>query len=669
MARDTERKELEKYRQLMTPPDVFEDGFNWRTIIGAIFLGFVMMPGAMYLALMVGTGASITSASQWVTIILFAEVARRSLRDLKMQEIYILYYMAGLAMVSPFQGLLWNQFFVQSDFVNAMGIAQEVPAWVAPQAETIQEAGRTFFTKAWIAPVAFISIAIIIHYVDNFGLGYFFYRLTSDVEELPFPMAPVAASGITALTESEVSKNPWRWRCFSIGGMLGIAYGLVYIALPAVTGSILPKPVMLIPIPFLDFTPALSSILPATPFNLTIELGLIITGMVLPFWAVIGGGIGVLTTLFLNPYLFRHGILSNWHPGMDVVDTIYANNIDFYLALGIGLTLAVVIISFGKLIPPLVKRIRSSGKVRELSASEIGGKKKPSGWDRLVTNNVKRGDFSIFIALGIYVLSSIAWISLSTWLITGFPWKFFILYAAIYTPLISYASTKLEGIAGQTVALPYIREAAFILSGYQGVQIWFAPVPMANYGLQANNFRVLELTGTKIKSIVKTQFVTVPVIIVASLVFSTLFWKMAEIPSDAYPYAQKMWDLQAKLNCLTFSSTMEGGSLFFEALKPKWLICGASFGVGLYAIMAALGLPTLVVFGIVRGLCQGMPAGIPFEVIGALVGRFYFRKKFGDMWMKYVLVIGAGYACGMGLVAMVGMSLAILNKMMAPLLF
>jgi hypothetical protein len=204
--------ELEKYRQLMKPPDVFEDGFNWRTVIGAIFLGFVMMPGAMYLALMVGTGSSITSASQWVTIILFAEVARRSLKDLKMQEIYILYYMAGLAMVSPFQGLLWNQFFVQSDFVNAMGIAQEVPSWVAPQAESIREAGRTFFTRAWIAPVCFISLALIIHYIDNFGLGYFFYRLTSDVEELPFPMAPVAASGITALTESEVSKDPWRWR-------------------------------------------------------------------------------------------------------------------------------------------------------------------------------------------------------------------------------------------------------------------------------------------------------------------------------------------------------------------------------------------------------------------------------------------------------------------------
>ncbi|MCG2660830.1 MAG: peptide transporter [Kiritimatiellae bacterium] len=669
MAKNRQELELEKYRQLMQPPDVFLDGFSWRTVIGAIFLGFVMMPGSMYLALMVGTGASITSASQWVTIILFVEVARRSLKDLKMQEIYILYYMAGLAMMSPFQGLLWNQFFVQSDFVNAMGIANEVPSWVAPQAETIREAGRTFFTRAWIAPIALVSLGCIITYIDNFGLGYVLYRLTSDVEELPFPMAPVAAAGITALTESEVSKDPWRWRCFSIGGMIGMSFGLVYIALPAITGSILPKPIMLIPIPFIDFTAAVSQLLPATPLNLTIELGLVIIGMVLPFWAVIGGGIGVLAAIILNPYLYRQGILSNWQPGMDVLDTIYANNVDFYLAFGIGLTIAVALISLGQVVRPLIRRIRSSGGVRELSRREVGAERKTSAWRRLVTNNVKRGDFSIFISLGIYAFSTTFWIGLSTWLIDGFPWKFFVCYAVFYTPVISYAAAKLEGMAGQTVALPYIREAAFILSGYRGVQIWFAPVPMPNYGTQATNFRVLELTGTKVKSIIKTQLVTVPIIIIASLVFSQLFWKMAEVPSDAYPFAQKMWDLQAKLKCLTMSSTMEGGSLFFEALKPRWLIWGASFGVGLYAILAALGLPTLVLFGMVRGLCQGMPAGIPLEVIGALIGRFYFRRKFGDIWMKYVLVIGAGYACGMGLVAMVGMALAILNKMMAPLLF
>lgn len=669
MAQNRQDLELEKYRQLMKPPDVFADGFNWRTVVGAIFLGFVMMPGAMYLSLVVGTGGSITSASQWVTIILFAEVARRSLKDLKMQEIYILFYMAGLAMASPFQGMLWNQFFVQSDFVNAMGIAREVPSWVAPSTETIQEAGRTFFTKAWLVPFALVSVGVIITYIDNFGLGYVLYRLTSDVEELPFPMAPVAAAGITALAESEVSKEPWRWRCFSIGGMIGMAYGIIYIALPSVTGAILPKPIMLIPIPFIDITPSLSQLLPATPMNLTIELGLVITGMVLPFWAVIGGGVGVLATMLINPALYRHGILSNWQPGMDVLDTIYANNVDFYLAFGIGLTIAIALISLGQVFRPLIRMIRSSRGVRELSRREAGEAKKPSAWRRLVTNNVKRGDFSIFISLGIYAFSTAFWIGLSTWLIDGFPWKFFVCYAIFYTPIISYAAAKLEGIAGQTVALPYVREAAFILSGYRGVQIWFAPVPMPNYGPQAANFRVLELTGTKVKSVVKTQLVTIPIIIITSLLFSQLFWKMAEVPSDAYPFAQKMWDLQAKLSCLTMSSTMEGGSLFFEALKAKWLAWGVGFGVGLYAILAALGLPTLVLFGIVRGLCQGMPAGIPLEVIGALIGRFYFRRKFGDIWMKYVLVIGAGYACGMGLVAMVGMALAILNKMMAPLLF
>lgn len=667
-AMNKQERELEQYRQLMKPPEVFADGFNWRTVIGAIFLGFIMMPGAMYLSLVVGTGGSINSAAQWVTIILFAEVARRSLKDLKMQEVYILYYMAGLAMASPFQGLLWTQYFVQSDYANAMGIAQEIPFWAAPSGEEIREAGRTFFTRGWIAPIALGAMGLIITHLDNFGLSYVLYRLTSDVEELPFPMASVGASGITALTESHDSKEPWRWRCFSIGGMIGMAYGLIYIALPSVTGSILPKPVMLIPIPFVDFTTSLAHFLPATPFNLTLDIGLIITGMVLPFWAVIGGGLSVIVIMFLNPFLYRHGMLSNWHAGMNVLDTIYVNNIDFYLAFGIGLTIAITLISIGQIFRPLLRRLRSGGKVQDLARGH-SVERKPSAWQRLVTNNVKRGDFSIFISLGIYAFSTTFWIGLASFLIDGFPWKFFVFYAVFYTPTISYACAKLEGMVGQTVALPMVREATYILSGYQGIQIWYVSVPLPNYGVAAQGFRVLELTGTKIKSIVKTQLLVVPIIIVASLIFSQLLWKMAEVPSDAYPYVQKMWDLQAKLNCLTMSSTMEGGSLFFEALKFNWLGIGVAFGVILYIILSALGLPTLIVFGMLRGLSQGMPAGLPFEVIGALLGRYYFRKKFGDMWMKYVLVIGAGYACGMGLIAMVGMAFAILNKMMAPLIF
>ena len=60
-------KEIQEYRNLMQPPDTFEDGFNWKTVLGAVFLGFIMMPGSMYLSLVVGTGGSITEAARWVT--------------------------------------------------------------------------------------------------------------------------------------------------------------------------------------------------------------------------------------------------------------------------------------------------------------------------------------------------------------------------------------------------------------------------------------------------------------------------------------------------------------------------------------------------------------------------------------------------------------------------
>ncbi len=47
-----------------------------------------MMPGAMYLGLVAGSGLG--PAAQWVTVVLFAELARRSFQPLKRQELYML---------------------------------------------------------------------------------------------------------------------------------------------------------------------------------------------------------------------------------------------------------------------------------------------------------------------------------------------------------------------------------------------------------------------------------------------------------------------------------------------------------------------------------------------------------------------------------------------------
>ena len=72
----------------------------------------------------------------------------------------------------------------------------------------------------------------------------------------------------------------------------------------------------------------------------------------------------------------------------------------------------------------------------------------------------------------------------------------------------------MEGIAGQFVSLPLVREASFIAGarffGYQGIEIWYAPIPIHNYGEATVQFRQIELTGTSIRGIIKAEIVVFP---------------------------------------------------------------------------------------------------------------------------------------------------------------
>ena len=303
-----EDKELKEYRDLLSTPDHFEEGFDWKTVIGAIFIGFLMMPGSMYLQLVIGTG--IGPAARWVTIILFAEIARRSYTDLKQQEIFILYYMAGAALASPFQGLLWSQYLVQSDAAKMLGLTEYIPEWVAPAGDSMSLVERTFFHRDWMIPILLLIGSQVIQRIDHFGLGYALYRITSDVEKLPFPMAPVGALGTMALAEStEDRQKGWKWRVFSIGGVIGLFFGGVYVLLPTVSGLIFNESIQLIPIPWIELTRRTEEILPAVATGIQLDLGLLFVGMVLPFWAVIGGLIGLVITIIANPILYHYGIL------------------------------------------------------------------------------------------------------------------------------------------------------------------------------------------------------------------------------------------------------------------------------------------------------------------------------------------------------------------------
>ncbi len=672
MAERRQDQEIQQYRDLMKAPDRFEDGFGPKMIFAAIFLGFVMVPGSIYLSLFMGTGLG--PAAQWVTVILFAEVARRSMKELRVQEIFLLYYMAGIALSGGIlQGglisqLLWNQYLVQSQAAISMGVAQEIPWWVAPQLEEIEAAGRTFFTRAWLGPILFIVGLMLVQRIDHFGLGYTLYRLTAHVEKLPFPMAPVGALAVTALAESRANRQPWRWRCFSLGGVIGIAFGAVYIGIPTITGAFFGESIRVLPIPWLDFTPAISTpdFMPAVPLNISFDATFLIIGMVLPFWAVMGGLVGLLATWIMAPFLYKAGVLTSWQPGMRVVDTLYSNNIDFFLSLNIGLMFAIFLVSLYPLIRMIMRGIQGRRSPEESGTLRASLKE-------LFTRNRERGDLPILISLSIYVFSAISYILICVWLMPGdpetgagrFPWLFFLGFAFIYQPIISYVNAKLEGMVGQNVQLPLVQQAAYILSGYKGAEIWFAPIPLNDYSHSVREFRILELTGTRLFGIIKVELLAIPILLVSSFLFCELIWRLAPIPSEAYPFTEEVWRLQALNFSLMATSTMEGSSPFMEALKFDVVGYGLIGGVIAFTFLTFLGLPTFLVYGAVRGLNQTQPGGILLEVIGALIGRLYLQRKFGhQLYKQYVMVIFAGFSAGMGLSGMASVALVLIANSM-----
>ncbi len=340
--------------------------------------------------------------------------------------------------------------------------------------------------------------------------------------------------------------------------------------------------------------------------------------------------------------------------------TLFKNNVDFYFSFTIGVSAAVCIAGFWQVFAGLRKKREKNLKMQGIRL-EQEDTSVPEG----------RGDIPFSLGITVYLALTTFVIILSGYLIDWHPGVMIVLFILgyFYTPLISYVTARLEGMAGQVVQVPMIREICLILSGYQGVAIWFLPMPLGNYGQMTMFYRRCELLGTKFTSVWKAMVFLYPIILISSILFANFIWHIAEVPSAMYPYAQVMWPLNAEMQSIMFSATMGEYSQFEEALNFAYIGWGTFFGVGLFAVLSYLGAPIFLVYGVVRGLGQTLPHAVLGQFFGALLGHFYFRKQFGKMWRKYIPVIGAGFACGMGLINVFGIGIVFLNKSVVQLLY
>lgn len=637
------------------------DGFNWKTVLGALFIGFVMVPGSIYLSLVVGQ--TIGAAAEWVTIIIFAELARRSFSTLRRQEVYVLFYVAAGVMSAGAMGwaggLIWNQYLVGSapartiEVAGGVSLSEAIPDWVAPQPDSPAILQRSLLHRDWWKAIVIMVLIGLLGRINHFGLGYALFRLTSDVERLPFPLAPIAAEGATALAETGDRRESWRWNLFSTGAVLGILFGALYVGIPTLSGALLGEAWHLLPIPFADLMPLTQSYLPAAATALSFDLGSVMVGFVIPFPIVLGGFIAsTLSTFLLCPLLYHTGLLRSWQPGMGVIKTDLANQIDFWLSLGIGVSIAVALIGLYK-VSQSARQAWGEGKLTRLTVIPP-----PPG----------RGDIPIKYAMLAWFLSALGIIAVCHVLVPGFPLFWIALFALVVTPLNSYVSARMIGLAGSGVYFPYVKEGVVVMSGYRGADIWFAPIPLADHGRVAQQFRETELTKTKLISLIKAEVLIVILGLFCSFLFWGIFWKQGSIPSSQYPYAATFWPRQALFQCLWATANQGENAAFMKALHPEWIATGGGFALAFYAVCTAAHWPVLFYYGFIGGL-GALPHTAILMFAGGLAGRYYFARVMGaETWRKYTPVLCAGFFCGMGLIGMVGVAASLLGSaMQSPL--
>lgn len=654
----------EKY-EIVPSGTPFQWGFSWNIVVAALFVGFVMMPGAIYLGLI--TGQTYGGAADWVTIILFIEIAKRSFVKLRTQEIIIMYWIAsGLAVMGPLNGLIWNQYLVQCPMSD--GIHQDFPSWAVPARESAALLERTFVHRAWAVPLLLALLMYLISTVQRLSLGYVLFRLTSDMERLPFPLAPVHAGAATALAETSSKREGWRWRVFSIGSIIGILFGLVYIGVPVLSSMFFTKTVQIIPIPWLDLTPYTGTILPATPVAVSMDLAAVIVGFVLPFWLIVGAFISAVTMTFIGtPLLYKHGILYNWNEGMSYVPTQISNSFDFWISFTIGTALVIFCVGVGATARSLLRRRRE--RAQRAARGESLATPLPEG----------RGDLPLWKPLAVWAATQVVFVALCKILVPAFPWWIPAIFGFILSPMQSYINARMVGITGGSgsVSFPYLREASFygaqLLTGRAlGVPIWFAPMPLHDYGEAAGMFKQLELTRTKFGSVVYSLMLTFVVLWVCSFIYWSWIWKLEVIPSSTYPFVQKMWPLNATISCMWMRTTLPGGegmANLQKILHPEYIGVGFAVGSAMYAIFGLLGLPTILFYGFLTGIGQNAFMAFP-QFLGAMLGRHYYRKRLGELkWRAYAPILMAGYGCGVGLIGVTTVALKLISSAVKQTIF
>jgi len=633
MTEESSKMEEVEKRCIRAKWESFKSGFSSSTILALLYAIMVFIPTMIYLELMTGAAWGVSAA--WFTLLFWIEIGKATGRRVTKQEAFMILTLTGAEMFYPLS-LIYNAWYRTSPQAKLFDIAPYIPDWVAPPPEAGILDLRTFFHPSWILPIAVAITSFLFGQVFSFGLGLLGREIYVEVERLYFPIEHVNAQIVTTLTGSE--ERPIR--LLSVFAVIGFIYGFILYTAPFLIQAYTGRYIQFIPLPWVDFNVQIERVFPGASFGIFTDIGPLTTGFILSFPTVIGIFIGSMAVWFFGNWLsvvYNLSPKSWWAPGMLISMAWNRSLLYFWFAPLIGIGLAVGL-------GPIIRHPRTLAMAFLPKAKKIK--------ERL-TDPISSKIILTFLIVGLGSITILYYILVPD----------FILYAPWFLPLmfiIPFLTLTITGrMYGETgiSSFPsdYLQNLIYYLSGYSGVDIWFAPTTTPWPGIEKLKwFKTAQLTETKADSILKTYWFILPFAIIIGFFYVQIFWSIAPIPSGRYPGVRIFWDINATMHSLWIRGQLAG--LF----NPYSVLISFFIGLGLYFGLNFIHSP-ITLTALFAGASQITPISVTM-LIGAVLAKIFCRvfHVSEEWWNKNKLLIAAGLILGESISVTIGLSISII---------
>jgi len=631
----------------------FKSGFTSASSMAVLYAIIVFIPALLYLVLMTGPYTGIPVG--WFTLILWVELAKYMGRRVTKQEAFMILTLTGAEMYIPL-GAVYTAWYRTSTIAAFFDIGPYVPDWAAPAPETGVVELRTFMHPAWIVPLGLGIVNTFIFGMFAWGLGLLVREYYMEAERLPFPIQNISAAAINVLTGEE--KRPLR--ILATVALFGFFYAFGVYTFPIIMQAYLPPGAFewVVPIPWIDLMSVTEKAgLEGAMLGIATDLSPIASGFVLPPMVVLGMILGSFATYFFGNYLLVKnwaawglpdadpaipGVQSWWAKGMGIPMTLQRSILYFWSTIFIGATLAVGL-------GPVLRNPRALGRAFSSLLKPIRRRHTDPFPGKLI--------------LLMIVLPIIYWVFIFAYLVPNFFFaNLWIVPIMIGMPFIS--TIVLGRMVGETGTGSFpagsLQGILYLSSGYEGVDVWFAPSIMGSNGAGYLQWlKVAELTETRADSVFKMYWVFLPIAIAVGYLYVQLFWWLAPIPSGRYPGVAVFWPVDATMQSLWIKGRQT--ALF----PPERIAISFVVGLALYLVLSLARSPLSYV-----SIAAGIGWPTPFAIttaIGAAIAQILTRRMGKDWWDKNKNLLAAGLLIGEGIAVIIAVAVSLILKSISPL--